>query len=58
MKNMPKSRFNLIFFYHKTEDWEYLFKEIGKVSTLLYYRIPYNFIEKTFNSLIAYLCKR
>ena len=57
MKNMQKLRFHLIF-YHKTEDWEYLLKEIGKVSTLLYSRKLYNFIDKTFNSLIAYLCKR
>ena len=56
MKNMPKLRFHLIFFYHKTEDWEYLFKEIGKVSTLLYARTPYNFIDKILIYKISFLC--
>lgn len=57
MKNMPKLRFHLIFFYHKTEDWEYLFKEIGKVSTLLYARTPYNFIDKILILLLLIYAK-
>lgn len=57
MKNMPKLRFHLIFFYHKTEDWKYLFKEIGKVSILLYSRIPYNFIDKILILLLLIYAK-
>lgn len=57
MKNMPKLRFHLIFFYRKTEDWKYLFKEIGKVSILLYSRIPYNFIDKILILLLLIYAK-